>query len=106
MKAFITKKTAPAHGLPSSPIETLHHLENIKQSLDHFKEQSIFSLPFTRRLKLQPLPRETFDDPYRTVPTFTLCGGWLKHLGFEENRHVRIITLKELLVIFPEAPLT
>lgn len=103
MQAISKKSLAPEAEKPLSTTEILHHLENIKQHLAFFKEENIFHLPFTRRLKVQPVVRETDYDPYHTIPSFALCGEWLKNAGFTENGHVRIITLKELLVIFPEA---
>jgi hypothetical protein len=103
MKAMIKQERPPAFNHHASPIEIMNHLENLKQSIGLFQQEAVFFLPFTRRLKVQPLPREIQGNPYNTVPSFTLCGNWLKHSGFAGNSHVRIITLKELLIIFPES---
>ena len=103
MQPLHKKQVQPVADKPFLPTEVLRHLENIKKNLTSFKEESIFHLPFTRRLKVQPIVRETDYDLHHTVPSFTLCGEWLKNAGFTENRHVRIIALNELLIIFPEA---
>lgn len=104
MKAANTKNTEPLFSSPSlSASEILNHLESFHQLLAPFTREDIAHLPFTRRLKLQPLIRESQSDPFHRVPGLTLCGEWLKSAGFKENTHVRILSLRELLVIFPEA---
>ena len=90
-------------------LEALEQLRNaltnmgqLRQNLANLRESGFTLLPESRRLKVQPVPREKLSDPYHIVPSLQLCGDWLSVAGFEYNQYVRIISLNQLLIICPE----
>jgi len=82
--------------------DALGNMGQLRQNLNQLREGGFTLLPESRRLKVQPVPREKLSDPYHVVPSLQLCGDWLRQTGFEYNCHVRIITLHQLLIICPE----
>ena len=81
------------------------NMGQLRQNLTHLRDAGFTLLPESRRLKVQPVLREKLNDPYHVVPSFQLCGDWLRQAGFEHNQYVRIITLHQLLIICPEQTL-
>jgi len=82
--------------------DALGNMGQLRQNLNQIREGGFTLLPESRRLKVQPVPREKLSDPFHVVPCLHLCGDWLRQTGFEYNNHVRIITLHQLLIICPE----
>ena len=81
---------------------TLANMAKLRRSLNVLQEGGFHLMPDTRRLKIQPVYRKTVDNPYKTLPGITLCGRWLNYAGFQSEQHVNVITLRGLIIIFPE----
>jgi hypothetical protein len=82
--------------------DTLTDMAKLRRSLRSLQEGGFRLMPDTRRLKVQPVFRETQADPYNFHPGIDLCGRWLSNAGFECEQHVNVIALHRLLIIFPE----
>jgi hypothetical protein len=90
--------------LLSSPIteRVMTDIIRLQQSLQLLENESLASLPSSRRLKIQPLMREREDDIHHLVPGLNLNGEWLMRSGFIYHQHARIIPIEGMLVICPE----
>ncbi len=82
--------------------DALTNMGQLRQNLANLRENGFTLLPESRRLKVQPVPREKLSDPFHIVPSLQLCGDWLSVAGFEYNQYVRIISLNQLLIICPD----
>src|SRR5438552_821764 len=82
---------------------TLTNMAKLRRSLNVLQEGGFHLMPDTRRLKIQPIFRQTRDNPYNTLPGITLCGRWLNYAGFQSEQHVNVITLRGHIIIFPES---
>ena len=57
----------------------------------------------TRSLKVQSKYKiEKSTQNISTVPELTLCGKWLRKVGFSEGDQVSVHTFKGLIIIQPE----
>lgn len=82
--------------------QALNIVEQLRQHLDLMRGSGFSLLPQSRRLKIQPLYRETFEEPYHIASCLHLAGDWLQACGFKHGHHARVITLHQLLIICPE----
>lgn len=83
-------------------------IQQLRYLIEVFQQHGFAIGPKARRLTIQ---KHTYNDPSlygskpnnRTpVPQIRIMGRWLQELGFKPYDHVRIIGLKELLIVYPE----
>lgn len=82
--------------------EVFYQMEQIREILQPLRENSAPIAKDSRRLLVHSKNLQSNTWPPKIVPEITLCGKWLKDIGFEPHQHIRAITLDELIIIYPE----
>jgi toxic protein SymE len=83
--------------------QVFNQMEQIRQILQPLRENGFPLAKDSRRLLVQPKHRQSNTWPHTSVPEINLCGKWLQDIGFEPHQHIRVITLNELIIIYPES---